>query len=141
LNAGLPLVDPTGGYYFVFQTGAPMFQKYDANGTLLFERHVEGPELDPTLRSFPTTWPKREASQGLLPYAPPSVSAAGVDPSGRLWISLSVPYTYVYDRTGEKTRVVQFQTRGVSSPTGLDFPAAGRALITPGCYEFSIPFG
>src|SRR5262249_53275406 len=28
LNAGLPLVSPVGGFYFVFQTGLPMFRKY-----------------------------------------------------------------------------------------------------------------
>src|SRR5262249_7960299 len=30
LNSGIPLVDPTGGFYFVFQTGEPLFRKYDA---------------------------------------------------------------------------------------------------------------
>ena len=27
LNSGLPLVDPTGGFFFVFQAGAPVFQQ------------------------------------------------------------------------------------------------------------------
>ena len=27
LNSGIPLVDPTGGYYFVFQAGVPVFRK------------------------------------------------------------------------------------------------------------------
>src|SRR5438046_6351115 len=35
LNSGIPLVDPTGGFYFVFQTGEPVFRKYDAAGTLV----------------------------------------------------------------------------------------------------------
>src|SRR4029453_8581286 len=51
LNSGLPLADPKGGYYFVFSAGIPMFRKYDANGTLLFERHIEGPEVDDYLRT------------------------------------------------------------------------------------------
>ena len=42
LNGGFPLVDPTGGFYFVFSAGVPMFRKYDARGRLLFERHLEG---------------------------------------------------------------------------------------------------
>ncbi len=46
MNAGLPLVDPTGGFYYVFITGTPLVRKYDSQGTLLFERHVEGRELD-----------------------------------------------------------------------------------------------
>ena len=50
LNSGIPLVDPTGGYYFVFQAGVPIFRKYDAAGTLRFERHIEGAELDPSRR-------------------------------------------------------------------------------------------
>jgi hypothetical protein len=33
-NTGLPLVDPAGGFFFVFQAGVPAFRKYDAAGTL-----------------------------------------------------------------------------------------------------------
>ena len=29
LNSGVPLVDPRGGFYFVFQAGEPVFQKFD----------------------------------------------------------------------------------------------------------------
>jgi hypothetical protein len=29
LNAGLPLVNPAGGFYFVFNAGVPIFRKYD----------------------------------------------------------------------------------------------------------------
>ena len=46
LNVGLPVVDPTGGVYYVFLGGRPLFRKYDRNGALLFERHIEGAELD-----------------------------------------------------------------------------------------------
>ncbi len=42
LNTGLPVANPQGGFYFVFQTGDPWFRKYDAKGTLLFERAVQG---------------------------------------------------------------------------------------------------
>ena len=59
LNSGLPLVNPQGGYYFVFQAGVPVFRKYDANGQLVFERHIQGPELDGLLAALPTTWPRR----------------------------------------------------------------------------------
>jgi hypothetical protein len=64
------------------------------------------------------------------------VRTAAVDPSGALWIALSVPYTYVYDADGEKSRVVQFRAAGIFSPTSLSFTADGRLLVTPGCYEF-----
>src|SRR5206468_12711075 len=79
-NVGLPLVDPTGGFYFVFQAGVPMFRKYDARGQLIFERHAEGPEVDEYLRRMPTAWPERRTADGdVVPLVPPAVRAAGVD--------------------------------------------------------------
>jgi hypothetical protein len=140
LNAGLPLIDPSGGFYFVFVAGAPMFRKYDAKGTLLFERHIEGPELDEYLKSMPTQWPSRRNDDGdLLPLVPPAVRSAGVDREGRLWISLMQPYTYVYDPAGEKIRTVQFRGADVLAPGSLFFTKDGRILVTPGCYEFRVP--
>jgi hypothetical protein len=47
-----------------------------------------------------------------------------------------VPYTYVYDAQGDKTRTVQFEAAGVLNPTSLFFTPQGRLLVTPGCYEF-----
>ena len=136
LNVGLPLVDPNGGFYFVFQTGRPMFRKYDANGTLVFERHIEGPELDAQIRALPSTWPRRSPDAGTMPIIPPLVRTAAVDDRGQLWVSLVEPYTYVYRPNGDKTRTVQFQAAGVLSPTSLFFAASDRLLVTPGCYEF-----
>ena len=136
LNAGLPLADPTGGYFFVFLGGRPMFRKFDAEGRLLFERHIEGRELDESIASLPTRWPTRRVEDRELPVVEPAVHAAAVDPRGRLWVSLSVPYTYVYDADGEKVRTVQFTAAGTLSPTSLFFTHDGRLLVTPGCYEF-----
>jgi hypothetical protein len=133
LNVGLPLAHPRGGFYFVFRTGAPMFRRYDAQGRLLYERHIEGLELDGVLASMPTTWPRR----GELPLVLPTVRTATVDRKGHLWIALSVPYTYVYDDAGDKRRTVQFRGAGIVSPTSLFFTANGRLLVTPGCYEFT----
>ncbi len=136
LNAGLPLVDPTGCYYFVFLGGRPMFRKYDAEGTFLFERHVEGAELDDLLAALPTRWPTRRVEDRELPLVTPTVRTAAVDPAGRLWVSLSLPYTYVYDPHGDKVRTLQFLAAGTVSPTSLFFTRDGRLLVTPGCYEF-----
>jgi len=139
LNSGLPLVDPAGGYYFVFQAGLPMFRKYDADGRLLFERHIEGPELDAMIQTLPTIWPRRQDETGReLPLILPTVRAAAVAPNGDLWVSLSVPYTYVYDRHGEKVRTVQFQAAGTVSPDSLFFDSRDRLLVTPGCYIFTV---
>ena len=137
LNIGLPLADPGGGFYFVFQTGRPMFRKYDANGTLVFERHIEGVELDASIQALPTTWPAR--ATGALPLVSPLVRTAGVDADGRLWISLMTPFTYVYDRSGDKTRTVQLEAGGdLVSPVSLFFTRQGRLLVTPGCHEFAV---
>ena len=136
LNAGLPLANPRGGYYFVFLGGRPMFRKYSADGRLLFERHIEGPELDGLINSLPTEWPRRRIEDRELPFVPPTVRTAAVDARGQLWVSLSLPYTYVYDADGEKVRTVQFRAAGLVSPSSLSFTADGRLLVTPGCYEF-----
>jgi len=136
LNTGSALFDPMGGYVFVFQTGIPLFRRYDADGTLLYERHVEGPELDPLILSLPTTW-KREADDDDHPLVPVLVRATAIDDEGSLWMSLASGYTYVYDRQGHKTRVVRFEAAGPLTPTFLHFSSGGRLLVTPGGYEFA----
>ena len=136
MNAGFPLVDPTGGYYFVFAAGAPRFRKYDAFGRLQFERHIEGRELDPLLAGLPQVWPTRDVDRREVPYVQPTVRAAAVDAGGSLWVSLAVPYTYVYDSHGDKARTVQFRGAGIVSPASLSFAEGGRLLVTPGAYEF-----
>jgi hypothetical protein len=137
LNAGLPLIDPTGGFYFVFQAGVPMFRKFDRQGALLFERHIEGPEVDQYLRTLPTSWPRRRTEDGdVIPLVPPGITTAGVDRGGRLWVSLAAPFTYVYDASGDKMRTVQFKGADLLTPTSLFFTKDGRVLVTPGCYIF-----
>jgi hypothetical protein len=136
LNAGLPLIDPTGGFIYVFLAGTPLFRKYDAQGALVFERHIQGRELDAHLRSLPTRWPRRKVDDREVPLVTPNVRTAAVDSRGQLWVSLIVPYTYVYDTHGDKMRIVQFRAAGIIEPTSLFFAQSGRLLVTPGCYEF-----
>ena len=140
LNVGLPLADPAGGFVFVFQTGRPMFRRYNAKGDLVAERHIEGVELDASIQNLPTTWPRRSAGEGAgLPFVPPLVRTANIDRDGRLWISLAAPYTYVYNRAGDKLRTVQFKGGEIFSPTSFFFtPKGDRVLVTPGCYEFAV---
>jgi hypothetical protein len=116
-----------------------MFRKYDREGRLLFERHVEGIELDRSIAALPTVWPRRpgEGRDRDLPLVAPMVRAAAVDAQGQLWIALLLPYAYVFDADGNKTRVVQFKGAGILSPSSLSFTASGRLLVTPGCYEFA----
>jgi hypothetical protein len=140
LNTGLPLVNPKGGFYYVFLSGRPMFRKYDAKGSLVFERHIEGVELDTFVQALPTTWtPRRAGERDEFPIVPASVRTAAVDPDGHLWISLAVPYTYVYDASGDKRRTLQFRGAGVLSAAGFYFTRDNRVLVTPGCYAFRRP--
>jgi hypothetical protein len=133
MNTGIPLVDPTGGFVFVFQAGVPAFRKYDATGALVYERHIEGVELDEALRSLPAMWPRPADT---LPIIEPLIRAAAIDARGTLWVSLTRPYTYVYDAAGDKVRTVQFRGAALISPTSLTFTRKGRLLVTPGCETF-----
>jgi hypothetical protein len=136
MNAGLPLVSPTGGFYYVFITGRPLVRKYSDAGALEFERHIEGRELDGLLESQPTRWPRRRVQDREVPFVMPVIRAASVSPTGELWVSLAVPFTYVYNTDGDKVRTVQFTGAGPISPTSLFFSRSGKLLVTPGCYEF-----
>jgi hypothetical protein len=136
LNSGIPLADPGGGFYFVFQTGTPVFQKYDQQGRLIFERRIEGREVDPLLANLPTTWFRRKTSEGELPLVTPVIRSAAVDAGGRLWIAFVTPHVYVYDRDGDKIRSLQLRAAGFLAPSSLSFGKDGRLLVTPGLVEF-----
>jgi hypothetical protein len=74
---------------------------------------------------------------GSIPLVSVAVRAAAVDQAGNVWVSLAVPFTYVFDARGEKRRTVQFRGAGVIAPRSLAFTADRRLLVTPGCYEFA----
>jgi hypothetical protein len=135
LNAGLPLEHPSGGFYFVFLAGEPRFRRYSAQGTLVYERVIQGPELDPLIAAHPTRWPARR-ERGESPIVPSIVRTAAVDSDGTLWVALMPPFTYVYADDGEKQRTVQFRGAGVIAPTSLSFAKGGHLLVTPGLYVF-----
>jgi hypothetical protein len=139
LNTGRVVINPAGGFYYVFLAGIPMFRKYDAAGKLLFERHIEGAELDDFVRRLPNSWPRRRGPEGgELPLITPTVRTAAADSQGNLWISLTGARTYVYDASGDKRRSVQFVATGPLAPTGLFFAKDGRLLVSPGCYIFAV---
>ena len=137
LNSGIPLVDPTGGFIFDFQTGVPVFHKYDADGNLLFERVIQGRELDAFVGQLPAKWPRRQTAEGELPLVAPTVRSAAVDQSGNLWVAFIVPYTYVFSPEGDKVRTVQFRGAGMVTPGSMFFGTKGQLLVTPGLYEFT----
>jgi hypothetical protein len=133
LNSGIPLVDPAGGFFFVFHAGLPVFRKYGPDGRLLFERRMQGVETDSIIDRLPSTWPRRG---GELAVVRSTVRAAAVDRRGNLWVSFADPYTYVFDPQGDKIRTVQLRGVDVIAPTGLFFTVEGRLLVTPGLFEF-----
>ena len=136
MNSGLVIANPAGGFFFVFLAGVPQFRKYDSAGRLIFDRHVEGPELDELIQALPTTWARRKVEDGDIPIVMPSVQAAAADAGGNLWIATAAGITYVYDSSGEKKRAVRFRGAGAISPTAMSFTPKGRLLVTPGCYAF-----
>jgi hypothetical protein len=133
LNSGIPLVDPSGGFFFVFHAGLPVFRKYDRDGGLVFERRMQGAETDRIIERLPAQWPRRD---GELAVVRSTVRAAAVDRRGNLWVSFVDPYTYVFDPQGDKIRTVQFRGVDTLAPTGLFFTANDRLLVTPGLFEF-----
>lgn len=139
LNAGIPIwLGATEGFYFVFLGGIPSVRKYGPDGTMIFERHVEGVEIDSHIQALPGTWPKRTTEAGLIPIVPPTIRAAAVDPSGNLWLSLVSGHTYVYDPQGDKRRIIQFEAAGAISVGNFHFTSDGRLLTAPGCYSFKV---
>jgi hypothetical protein len=137
LNSGLPLPIPSGGYYFVFQSGEPRFQRYTASGALMFDRVIQGRELDRWLQEQPTSWSRAVAAgDRTVPVVRPLVRTAAVDRDGNLWVSFRLPYTYVYDEDGEKRRTIQLYGAGPLVATSLSFAQDGRLLVTPGGYVF-----
>ncbi len=121
----------------MFQAGLPVFRKYDRDGRLLFERQIQGLEVDPVVAALPSSWPRNPAD-GELPLVRPTVRAAALDPTGRLWVAFDAGFTYVFDSDGDKIRVVQFRGAGLVSPTTMFFGPTGRLLITPGLHEYDV---
>ena len=128
LNAGIPLPDRDGGFYFVFLAGAPAFRRFDKNGVLLYERAIQGRELDPVIAALPQKWPRRRADDRELPLVLPTVRAAALDPAGRLWVSFLVPYTYVFDAEGERSAPCS------SAPPASSRPPRWRSRPRAGCW-------
>jgi hypothetical protein len=135
LNSGLPFATPDGGLVFVFQAGEPAFRRYDARGALVYERRIEGRELDPFLKVMPRAWPRRRIDDREIPLVSPTVRAAALDAQQHVWVSLAVPFVYEYDADGDKRRAVQLHAAGIVSPTSLAF-AGSRLLVAPGLAEF-----
>lgn len=137
LNSGIPLLASSGALYYVFQAGLPVFRKYDSAGHLIYERQIQGREIDELVPTLPSSWP-RNPIDGELPLVRPTVRAAAVDRDDRLWVAFEAGFTYVFDPDGDKVRVVRFRGAGAVSPTTMFFGPGGRLLVTPGLHEFEV---
>jgi hypothetical protein len=140
-NTALPLPARDGGTYVVFLSGPPMFRKYSADGTLEFERVIQGREIDQLVLQMPTQWPRRRIDDVTYPVVPPMVRTAAVDRAGRLWVAMPTAHVYVFAEDGEKVHTLQLVGAGVVTPTSMWFARDGRLLVTPGLYEFAPPNG
>ena len=137
LNTGI-VVAVRDGYYFVFLAGVPQFRRYDLDGRLVYERHIEGTEVDRLVQTLPTTWTRQKTEDGEIPVVLPSIHAAAADAQARLWVATAAGVTYVYDAAGDKRRTVQFKAAGPLAPRAMSFTPKGRLLVAPGCYEFAV---
>ncbi|MFN7916058.1 MAG: hypothetical protein U0Q55_12035 [Vicinamibacterales bacterium] len=135
LNSGIPLLAPGGDLFYVFQAGLPVFRKYDATGALLFERQIQGREIDALLPTLPGTWP-RNPLDGELPLVRPTIRSAAVDAKGQLWVAFDAGFTYVFDADGDKVRMVRFRGAGPVVPTTMFFGPDGGLLVTPGLHVY-----
>jgi len=103
----------------------------------MFDRAIQGRELDRWVLEQPTSWSRVAApAETTLPVVRSLVRTAAVDAAGHLWVSFSLPFTYVYDEDGEKRRTIQLYGAGPLAPTSLSFAPDGRLLATPGGYIF-----
>ena len=96
----------------------PLFRKYDADGQLLFERHVEGPELDDYLRHDADAAGRRGAPKTATccrSSRRPSATA-GVDREGKLWIALTVAVHLRLRRVGRQDPHGAVQRRQRADP-------------------------
>jgi hypothetical protein len=137
LNSGIPLATPDGGVVFVFQAGLPVFRRYDASGALVFERLMQGRELDEVVARLPSSWP-RSPIDGELPLVRPTVRAAALAPNGYLWVAFEAGFVYVFDAEGDKVRALRLRGAGPVAPVTMAFGARGQLIVTPGLHEYIV---
>jgi hypothetical protein len=104
----------------------------------VFERRVQGREIDQLVNNLPTSWPKRQTSDGEVPLVAPTIRTAAVDASGNPVARVRRAVTYVYDRTATSRGRSSSTPRGILAPSSLFFGRNNRVLVTPGLYEFEI---
>ena len=134
LNAGIPLADPKGGFYFVFMAGQPAFRKYDAAGDADLRADHPGPRDRSAGRGDPRSLAaarRRRAAAG----------RAGGSNRGRRSIRQALGFLrstvfLCLRRAARRSGPSSSAARASFRPSSLWFNEDGRILVTPGCYEF-----
>ena len=104
-----------------------MFRKYDAQGRLVFERHVEGDRARP-VRAGPSDDLAETNGRGRRTAHRARLGPNRRGRPGRQPLDLAgVPYTYVYDGNGDKQRTIQFRAAGIIAVNGFFFTQGSRA--------------
>lgn len=66
-NVGLPVAEPTGGFFFVFQTGIPLFRKYLASGEVAVRAPHRGPGTGPRHSGAPDSLARTPGGHAAVP--------------------------------------------------------------------------
>jgi hypothetical protein len=124
--------DEEGNVYVSFML-TPLIQKYSPNGTLLFERPLEGPELDQLFEAIQKT--KYIATRGDGADARIIALDPVIDPSnGNIMVPLVDGSIYVADREGRKINllhpVLSSKGGGFFHPFVASLGANGELLVT-----------
>ena len=89
------------------------------------------------MSQMPRTWAAAALKTERFPWSRRWFALQASIAIGNLWISLVVPFTYVYDRTGEKRHTVQFRAAGIIAPTSFFFTADARGARRAGMLQRS----
>ena len=128
LNSGIPLVDPAGGVLLRVpdrRAGVPEVRR--GRPARCSSGSIQGREIDELVADAADDVAAARRSDGELPL----VRADDPHRRGRrrravCGSSSSCRFTYVFDRDGDKVRVVQFRGAGAVSPGTMFFGPSGR---------------
>lgn len=125
-------VDSQDNVYVGFM-GAPVFQKYDANGRLLFEKKIGGPEAAAIVTGFQKDR-KSPVRRGIDDIPTPHIiTGLAVDnATGTLYVSFQWDrgWVYVANASGDGTAILEYPQRDLLVQN-ISLSEDGKALLAP----------